>query len=290
MPDKPRIGFAGLGIMGSRMARRYLDAGYPLTVWNRTGSRGGPLVEAGAGRAADPADLARAADALCINVADPAAMRACIDAMLPGLRRGQVLIDFSTVDPASARAAARLVGDRGVDYVEAPVTGSKNGAAQGTLLVMAGGDEKLVERARPLLQVVAKQVIHCGPTGAASLVKLVGNGLIAHMLVGLAQGLAVAREAGVDPARALEVVQASGFSSPYYSFKGQQMLAADWETHFSLDLLHKDLLLLVESAAPLRVPLPGVAAMLEVVQAARARGLGAQDIAAVAKLFEVAPR
>src|SRR5437660_308768 len=111
MPDKPRIGFAGLGIMGSRMARRFLDAGYPLTVWNRTGSRCGPLVEAGAARAANPAELARAAEAICVNVADPPALHACINAMAPGLHRGQLLVDFSTVDPETAKGMSRWLGE-----------------------------------------------------------------------------------------------------------------------------------------------------------------------------------
>jgi 3-hydroxyisobutyrate dehydrogenase-like beta-hydroxyacid dehydrogenase len=285
--DKPRIGFAGLGIMGSRMARRYLDAGYPLAVWNRTASRAQPLVAAGAVEAADPAALAGRSDVVCLNLADPPAVTATLEAMRPGLRAGVTVIDFSTVSPAAARAAAARLAELGVGYLEAPVTGSKGGAAQGTLLIMAAGDPQLFERCRELLAVVGSRAIYCGLTGAGSRVKLIGNNLIAHMLVGLAQGLAVAREAGLDGNLVLDVVRASGFSSPYYDFKGKQILQRDFDTHFSLDLLHKDLALLLDEAGPSRVPLPGVATMLEVVQAARARGWGAEDIAAVAKLFEV---
>jgi len=287
MSDKQKIGFAGLGIMGARMARRFLDAGYPLSVWNRTSARAQPLVAAGAALARDRAALAAGSDVICLNLADPKAVLETLEAMRPGLRAGQTVIDFSTVSPKAARAAAAIAAERGASYLEAPVTGSKNGAAQGTLLVMASGDRAVYERSRELLSVVAARTIYCGGAGAGSQVKLIGNALIAHMLVGLAQGLAVAREAGVDGNLVLEVVQASGFSSPYWSFKGRQILERDFETHFSLDLLHKDLALLLDEAGPLRVPLPGVAAMLETVQAARARGFGAEDIAAVAKLFDV---
>lgn len=287
MPDKTRIGFAGLGTMGSRMARRLLDAGYPLTVWNRTASRCAPLVAAGAAAASDPAALAAAADVVCLNLADPKAVLATVEAMVPSLRAGQSVVDFSTVSPEAAHAVGARLEARGVGYLEAPVTGSKNGAADGTLLIMASGEPSLFERSRELLATLSRRAIYCGARGAGSQIKLIGNNLIAHMLVGLAQGLAVARASGLDGKLVLEVVQASGFASPYYDFKGQQMIRRDFDTHFSLDLLHKDLLLLLDGAAASRVPLPGVATMLELVQAARARGWGAEDIAAIVKLFDV---
>jgi 3-hydroxyisobutyrate dehydrogenase-like beta-hydroxyacid dehydrogenase len=288
--EKTRVGFAGLGIMGARMARRYLDAGHPLTVWTRTVARAEPLRAAGASVASDPAALARASDVICLNLADPPAVLGTLAAMEPGLRAGQTVIDFSTVAPATSLEAEARLARRGVGYLEAPVTGSKGGAAEGKLLIMAAGDKALLDRMQPVLAVVSRQTIHCGPTGAGSQVKLIGNSLIAHMVVAMAQGIAVAREAGIDWKVLLEVVQASGFSSPYWAFKGGAMAARDWETHFTLDLLHKDLLLLLDGAAASRVPLPGVAMALELVQAARARGWGGEDIAAIAKLFDVTPR
>jgi 3-hydroxyisobutyrate dehydrogenase-like beta-hydroxyacid dehydrogenase len=226
MSASQRIGFLGLGIMGSRMARRYLDAGHPLSVWNRSPAPARSLESAGARVGADPADVARGADVLCLCLADPKAVSSVVEAMAPGLRRGQLVLDFSTIDPESARTLARSLGERGVDYLEAPVTGSKNGAAQGTLVLMVGGEERVLEAARPLLAVVGKQVIHCGPVGAGSQVKLIGNGFIAHMLVALAQGLALARETGIPGERLLDVVRASGFASPYFDFKGKQILNA----------------------------------------------------------------
>lgn len=287
MPVKPRVGYAGLGIMGSRMARRILDAGYPLTIWNRSRGRSASLAQRGAVVAEDPRALASSADVICLCLADPAALLSTLEAMVSGLRSGQRVVDFSTIGPDAARQAARLCQDAGASYVEAPVTGSKGGAADGTLLLMAGGDEAVVDEMRPLLAEVSKQVIYCGPHGSASIVKLVGNSLITHMLIGIAQGLAVARETGVAGEKVLEVVQASGFASPYYSFKGKQMLARDFDTHFSLDLLYKDLVLLLGVAGPRRIPLGGVSAMATLVQSARARGWGGEDIAAVSKLFEV---
>lgn len=288
MSSKLHIGYAGLGIMGSRMARRFLATGYPLTVWNRTRARGDELAAQGAQVSVTPADLAKQADIICLCVTDPPALLSTLEAMRPGLKKGQRLLDFSTIGPEAARRAAALCAEAGAFYVEAPVTGSRGAAQDGTLLIMVGGDEKIVESLREVLAVVSRQAIYCGPHGCASTVKLIGNNLIAHMLVGLAQGLAVAREAGIAGEKVLEVVQSSGFASPYYSFKGKPILARDFDTYFSVDLLHKDLKLFLSVAEPLRVPLAAAATMTELMQDVRARGWGGEDICAVAKVFDVA--
>jgi 2-hydroxy-3-oxopropionate reductase len=173
-----------------------------------------------------------------------------------------------------------------VDFVEAPVTGSKNGAEKGTLLLMVGGTPAAVARCGPVFQAVGEKVIYCGTMGAGAQVKLAGNALIASMLQGLGEGMLLAAKAGVDPAKVLEVVQASGYRSPYFEFKGGALLRRDFSTHFAIDLMHKDLTLFLETAAAHRVPTPLAAAVREVYALARAAGKGDEDIGAVITTLE----
>lgn len=284
-----KVGFLGLGIMGSRMARNLARKGFQVTVWNRSRKRADELAGAGIEVARSPAELAAQVDAFCTCVATPAALRELAlgaDGLLSKATSGQLFIDFSTVSVELARELEREAAARGVDFVEAPVTGSKLGAEKGSLLIMAGASAPALERARPVFEAVGERAIHCGPVGAGTQVKLAGNGLIALMLQGLCEGMLLAKAAGVDPRKVLEVVQASGFRSPYYDFKGQAILRRDFETHFSIDLMFKDLNLFLESAALHRIPTPTVAAVREAYQLARAKGKGAQDIAAVVCALE----
>ena len=279
-----KVGFLGLGIMGSRMARNLAKKGYGVTVWNRTRKTADALRGAGIEVASTPSQLAARVDAFCTCVADPAALREVAlgeSGLLHGAKEGQLFIDFSTVSVELSRELDAACSARKIDFVEAPVTGSKNGAEKGTLLIMAGARPDAIARAEPLFQAVGEKWIHCGPVGAGTQVKLAGNVLIALMLQGLSEGMLLARKAGVDPRKVLEVVQASGFRSPYFDFKGRAVLERDFDTHFSIDLMFKDLSLFVESAAKNRVPTPAAAAIREAYQIARAAGLGEKDIAAV---------
>lgn len=284
-----RIGFLGLGIMGSRMARNLAQKGFEVWAWNRTRARAEALSGAGVKVAGTPSELASQVEAFCTCVADPPALREVAwgaQGLLPAVRAGQLFIDFSTISPDLARELDAACAAKGVDFVEAPVTGSKNGADKGTLLIMAGATEAAFQRAQPIFQAVGEKAIHCGPVGAGSQVKLAGNALIALMLEGLSEGMLLTQRAGVDPRKLLEVVQASGFRSPYFDFKGQALLRRDFETHFSIDLMFKDLNLFLESAAKLKIPTPATAAVKETYQLARAQGKGEQDITAVATALE----
>jgi 3-hydroxyisobutyrate dehydrogenase-like beta-hydroxyacid dehydrogenase len=284
-----RIGFAGLGIMGSRMARNLLVKGYPLAVWNRTKKRCEPLLAAGATAAATPRELAAGADVVVACLADPAAVEefvfgasGMLAAAWPGLR----YVETATISPELARRVGEALRARGAEMLEAPVTGSKLGAERGTLLIMTGGRKEVHDELQPILLAFGAKAIYCGDLGQASVVKLVGNTLISFMLEGLCEGLVAARKAGVPIQTVLEVVQASGYASPYYAFKGEAIARRDWETHFSIDLLVKDQGLMLSLAHALRSPMPGLAAIREVFQAARAQGSGQEDIAAVVKAVE----
>jgi len=284
-----KVGFVGLGIMGSRMARNLARKGFEVTVWNRTRSRAEPLRAEGIKLAGSPAVLASEVDAFCSCLSDPSAIREVVfakDGLLTGSKAGQLFIDFSTVSPEFSRELEAGATRQGLDFVEAPVTGSKTGAEKGTLLMMVGAKAQALERAQPVLQAVGEKVIHCGPVGAGSQVKLAGNALISMMLEGLCEAMLLTQRAGVDPRKFLEVVQSSGFRSPYYDFKGPSILRREFETHFSIDLMFKDLSLFLESAARHRIPTPSVAAVKETYQLARAQGKGQMDIGAVVTALE----
>lgn len=283
------IGFLGLGIMGSRMAKNLAQKGFSVVVWNRSRAAADALAGPGIRVAATPKDLARDVDAFCTCLADPAAVREVAlgaQGLFAGAKAGQLFVDFSTISVELAKGLAAECTARGLDFVDAPVTGSKGGAEKGTLVIMCGASEAALARAQPIFQAVGEKVIHCGPVGAGTQVKLGGNLIIAAMLQAFCEGLLLTSKAGVDPWKLQEVVQASGFRSPYFDFKGNALKARDFSTHFSIDLMHKDLSLFLESAVQEKVPTPTAASLRETYNLARAAKKGAMDIGAVVTAFE----
>jgi 3-hydroxyisobutyrate dehydrogenase-like beta-hydroxyacid dehydrogenase len=286
-----RIGFAGMGLMGSRMARNLLRKGFPLTVWNRTPERCEALAAEGAAVARTPRELAAGCDVVVTCVADPdAAARVMFaeDGIRLAARPGFRYLECSTISPGLVRRMGELLRERGADILEAPMTGSKLGAEKGTLLFMTGGSREVHEELMPVMMAMGTKAILCGELGQAAVVKLIGNTIISFMLEGFCEGLVVGRKAGVSLQTLLDVVMSSGYSSPYFSFKGAALEKRDWDQHFSIDLLVKDQTLMLEEAARRRAPMPGLAAIREVFQAARAQGFGQEDIAAVVKALEKA--
>jgi 3-hydroxyisobutyrate dehydrogenase-like beta-hydroxyacid dehydrogenase len=275
--------------MGSRMARQFLEKGYPLSVWSRSEAKGRTLVERGASWAASPKALAEASDVVVACVADPAAVERVVfalDGVLAGCRPGFRYVEASTISPPLMRRVAEAFRARGGDALEAPMTGSKNGADKGSLLFMCGGRPETFAELEEVLGVMGSKAILCGEVGVGSVVKLIGNSYISFMLEALVETAVVARKAGVPLEKVLEVVMASGYASPYYTFKGDALLRRDFDQHFSIDLLVKDQTLMLEEAAAQKVSMPGLAVIREVCQAARGQGLGQEDIVAVAKVLE----
>jgi 3-hydroxyisobutyrate dehydrogenase-like beta-hydroxyacid dehydrogenase len=286
-----RIGFIGLGIMGSRMAANLRAKGHDLVVWNRTRDRAEPLLRAGATWADSPQALAASPglDLVCTCIADPPAMEEIAfgaQGFVAVLRAGMRVIDFSTLSPAMIRRLGAAVAARGAALLEAPMTGSKNGAQAGTLLLMCGGERAVFDELQPVLGAVGSKAIYVGTTGQATQVKLIGNVIIAHMLEALSEGAALAARSDIPLAKLLEVVQSSGYASPFWDFKGKALLERDFSTHFSIDLMHKDLTLALSTAHDKNVPMPGAAAIREVYQLARAQGRGGDDIAATATVID----
>jgi 3-hydroxyisobutyrate dehydrogenase-like beta-hydroxyacid dehydrogenase len=270
------------------MAANILRGGHALTVWNRTPARAQPLVDAGARLAPTPADAARDADAVIAMLADPAAVEAVLlgdEGALATLAPDALVIDMSTVDPATARRVGAAVHARGGSFVDAPVSGTRKPAVDGTLVIMAGGDDADVARARPLLACMGR-VVPVGGVGQGMAMKLVLNGLGAHMMTGFAAMLVLGAKQGL-PARAmLDVIGAGAFSSPLYAIKGPRMLARDFDADFTIKLMHKDQELVLATARALGYDMPTLAAIREVLAQAIAAGLGDGDLSGVIRLFE----
>ncbi len=284
-----KIGFIGTGIMGSRMAKALKKNGFHVAVWNRSAEKSLPLKSAGIAVAPSIEQLTKQVDAICTCVSDVAALEEVAlgaAGILPSAQNGLLFIDFSTVSVDLVQRLGNECATMGVDFADAPVTGSKNGAESATLTLMAGCDDATLARATPIFEAVGSKTIHCGPVGTGTQVKLAGNALIAAMLQAFSEGLLLTAKAGIDPRIFMEVIANSGFRSPYFEFKGASILARDFSTHFSIDLMHKDLALFVDNAAAHKVPTPSAAAIREVYALARAAGKGDLDIGAVITVFE----
>jgi 3-hydroxyisobutyrate dehydrogenase-like beta-hydroxyacid dehydrogenase len=284
-----KVGFIGTGLMGSRMAKALKRKGFHVAVWNRSPDKSSALKSAGIAVAPTIAQLTKQVDAVCTCVADVAALEDVAlspSGVLSAAQSGLLFIDFSTVSVPLIKRIGDECATLGIDFADAPVTGSKNGAENATLTIMTGCDQATLKRSQPIFDAVGSKTIHCGPLGTGTQVKLAGNALIASMLQSFSEGLLLTAKAGVDPRVFLEVIQHSGFRSPYFEFKGAAILARDFETHFSIDLMHKDLALFLDNAASHKVPTPTAAAVREVYALARAAGKGDLDIAAVLTVFE----
>lgn len=281
-----RIGFIGLGIMGTGMVSNLVRKGWAVSVWNRSRGRGASV---GAAEMSSPRALAEACDVVVTCVSDPEAVRSVVfqdDGVLGAARPGFRYVECSTISSSLALDLERAFAARGAGFLEAYVTGSKTGAENGTLLFMTGGPPALHAELEPLLLAMGTRAIHCGAVGQAAVVKLAGNTVISFMLEGLCEALVLGQKAGVSADKLLEVIQASGFASPYFAFKGAAIRERRFDTHFSIDLLHKDQTLMLAEATERRVAMPGLAALREVFAAARAQGLGSADISAVIQVLE----
>jgi 3-hydroxyisobutyrate dehydrogenase len=262
--SKPTIGFIGLGLMGRPMAANLLKAGFAVTVWNRTKSRTEPLVALGARAADSPREAAASAGVLITIVSDPPALEQVLfgeNGALAGLRRGSVLIDSSTVSPGLARRVAAACAERGVEFLDAPVTGGTWGAEKGELVFMVGGPAPTLARVEPVLSALGKRWFHIGPHGAGQTIKLAMNMLFALEVDAMAEALALAKAGGVPGETWVEVMQSSMGRAPLLDVKAPLLLKGEYPPSFPLRLMHKDLTLALDLAKQLGVPLPaGVAA------------------------------
>ena len=277
------IGFAGLGIMGSRMAVNLRAAGHDVTVWNRTREKadafGGPVADT-------PRDLAASCDVLITMLVDGPQVEAVTRDAVAGARPGALFVDMSTISPRTARGIGAALGAHGVRFVDAPVTGSSPRAESGTLTIMAGGDAEDVERARALFEVMGELVLHVGELGQGQMTKLINNAVAAANAVALGQALLVARATGVD-LDALEQVMAAGSGgSTMLELKAGPMRRHDYTTLFKLEHMLKDVRHCLDESLAAGVPFPAAGEAREVLAAAMGRGHADADFAALIEVLE----
>ena len=280
-----RVAFLGLGIMGRGMAANLAKAGHVVTVWNRTP---GKNVE-GARVAATPAEAATGAEAVWMCVSDTEAVKQVLFAengVEQSVREGMIVVDSSTISPFAEKEFAARVRERGADYVDAPITGSKIAAESGQLIFMVGGEAATIERLQPLFRAMGKDVRHMGELGQGQATKLAMNLMIALIYQGFAEALVLAGKLGVDPEKLLGLIQASMVRSGVVDYKAPFVLRRDFSPNFPLRLMHKDIRLMLDAARELRVKLPGLETVEEIYDVAAEEGLNDLDYAATLTLLE----
>ncbi len=284
MSRELRVGFLGLGTMGAAMAANLAKAEFPLTVWNRTAAKMEPLVRLGAKAGKGPAHVAAEVGVLITMVSQPEDVETVVlgpEGALEGCQPGSVLIDMSTVDPATSRKLAAAVTTKQVEFLDAPVVGSKGPATDGTLVILVGGLPGTLARVRPVLSAMGKTIIHAGGVGMGSALKLATNLMLAHVVAGFSEGLLLVQRAGLDPQRYLDVLEASTFRSPWYQTKGAGMLKRDFSTHFALKHMRKDLRLMGELADDLGASLPVTKVVERLFAESEAAGQADLDYSAI---------
>jgi 3-hydroxyisobutyrate dehydrogenase-like beta-hydroxyacid dehydrogenase len=280
-----RVAFLGLGIMGQAMATNMVKAGHEVTVWNRTP---GTLVE-GAGMAPTPAAAAQGAEVVWLCVSDTAAVEKILfgpEGVEQSLTEGMIIADSSTISPSATVKFAERVRAKGVAYVDAPMTGSKIGAANGTLIFMVGGDGATIERLNPLFAAMGKKIFRMGETGKGQATKLTMNLQIALIFEGFAEALTLATKLGVDPKQLVSLIEATMVRSGVVEYKAPFVLQRDFTPNFPLRLMHKDILLALEAAKEARVKLPGLETVEEIYEMATEDGHRDLDYAATLTLLE----
>ena len=282
----PNVSFIGLGKMGLPMSRNIMQAGFPLTVHNRSRGKIEALAAEGATAATSAAEAAATTDIICLCVPVPADVETVIlgpDGVLAGARSGSLVVDFSTIDPATNRKVAAALAEQGVGYLDAPISGGPPGAEAGNLTVMCGGSEADYARALPVMEAVGEKIVHAGPIGAGSTVKLINQMLVGVNLSGAVEGFVLGAKAGIDPELLLDVVSSASGDSlqlrrcfPDFVFKNS------YEPAFSANLLYKDIMLALGIGRELNVRLNLGNLALQAYEEVRNHGLGEQDFAVVA--------
>src|SRR5215211_8279518 len=288
--DRPRVGFIGLGIMGSLMAANLARAGFALTVATHTPGKAQRWVDEHGGEAADtPADVARASDVLITMVVDGAQVSEVLlgpGGVIEGAAEGLLCIDMSTIAPGHAREIAARLAERGIGFVDAPVTGSTPKATDGTLTIMAGGTDEDIAHAMPLFDTMGEVILHVGPLGHGQTIKVISNSVSAANASALAQALIVASALGVDLDALSEVMRTGSAGSTMLTLKGEPMRRHDYSPLFRLEHMLKDVRLCIEEAQAAGVPFPAAAAAREVLTAAMGMGHADDDFAALLEPLE----
>jgi len=285
-----KIAYIGMGIMGRGMAANLLKAGYPVTVWNRTAERCQPLVDQGATQAATVADAVADADVVMYCLSDDAAVEDLVfdrgGGLLAAVHAGQIVIDMTTVLRDTSLKEAAAFAAKGVRFLDAPVFGSKNEAANGGLWIVVGGDRALYNEMKPILEALSETTHYMGASGQGSAMKLVGNLVVASQLEALGEAMILATKADLDLEDVLGVLHVTDFKSPIFDGVGAALIDRDFSTYFALKLMLKDANLISQFAQDLNSPIPALAVIRENIKAGVNKGWGEENASAFIKNLE----
>ena len=284
-----RIGFIGLGLMGQPISRRLLEAGHPLTVWNRTADKAKDLRAAGAAWAPSARAVAETSAIVITMVTDSTASEEVIcgtGGVLEGARPGVILIDMSSIAPEMSRSIAARARARGIPMLDAPVTGAPRVAAEGKLGIMVGGPREIFEACRPVFEKLAAKIVYAGGNGMGTTLKLVNNLILGVAIHAAAEALVLATKAGLDPQSVIEITAVGGARTGAMETRGPRMVRRDFTPHFSANNMYKDLSTALTLAEECGVSLPVAGAAREILRAVKSQGKGDLDSCVVMTVLE----
>jgi 2-hydroxy-3-oxopropionate reductase len=281
-----RLGFIGLGTMGTPMVCHLLKAGHTVAVWSRRRASAATVLEQGAQWCESALDVARSSDIVCSNVTGSADVEGMAEQFAAGLAQGAIHVDFSTIAPEIARRIAAMYAERGVAFVDAPVSGGGVGAQNATLSIMWGGPAALAERLHPIFTCLGKTIIHVGDTGAGQVAKACNQMVMVAAIEAAAEAACLAQASGIDFAKVRQALLGGSAGSRVLEVFGGRMAARDFTAGVEARLHHKDYALLMDEATRLGVPLPVSAAVWQQLNALMARGWGASDTSALLRVLE----
>lgn len=285
------IGFIGLGAMGRPMALHLIEAGHSLSVYARRPEAAQPLLDAGATLRASPAEVAAASEVVFTIVtsnADVEAVALGEHGLIHGAKPGCVLVDMSTIAPGTARRIAERLAERGVDMIDAPVSGGEQGAINATLAIMAGGQAAVLERVRPLLEKLGKTIVHIGPNGAGQVAKACNQMIMVANIEACAEAIQLANANGVDAARVVKAFSGGSAGGRVLEFFGGKMAARDFKAGVEARLHHKDFGLLMNEATALGLAAPVASQVWQQLNALMANGWGKEDTSSLLRVLEQA--
>ncbi len=284
-----RIGYIGLGLMGKSMARNILKAGFPLVVHNRSQAAVDELVKEGAEKASSPRDVAKQVDVIFTNLPDSPDVETVVlgpDGIIEGAHPGLIYVDNSTIKPAVSRKIAEELAKKGVETLDAPVSGGDVGARNGTLTIMVGGSAESLEKIRPVLQAMGKTITLVGGPGSGQIAKAANQIMVAAQMVAMGELLIFARKAGADPAKVVEAIKSGAAQCWTLDIKPPRLFAGNRQPGFKARMQSKDLNIVLETAKEYDIPLPSVTLDANLFQSMVQKGMGELDNSAVIGLFE----
>ena len=284
------LGFLGLGLMGYGMARNLARAGHKVAVWSYTSAKAKQLAqEEKVTACGTPKEVAEQAEFICLCVGDTAMAEDVIlgpYGVIHGAKLGTVMADASTIAPSASRAIGEKLAEKGVDFLDAPCTGSTPGANAGTLTFMIGGDKKVFEKTKPFFDLMGKKFYYCGGPGQGLQAKLTQNLILANLMQAFNEGMALSTKGGIDPALMLEILDNSAAKSGLIAYKAPFVFKRDFTTNFSTKWMHKDIGLAIDSAEEMGLPLPITSLTRQMFRAAISEGYGELDMCATVRVME----